>query len=281
MAKGGPRQRKGLFSIFNNEIDEEQVEEEIISMVNEGHEQGLIETDEMEMISNVFEFGDKEAKDIMVIRKKIVAIEADMELEAAIRFMLEENYSRYPVYENDLDHVIGVLYFKDAMRAYMNKEGNVVRKIIRTPFFVHNTQSISKLFSQMQSKKIHMAIVLDEYGQTDGIVAMEDILEVVVGNILDEYDEEEKNIFYQEKEDTYLMKGMTRLEEIEDLLHISFPEVDVDTLNGFLIHEMGRLPKAKEQVEVKYGGYCFITEDVQDNMITQAKVVKEERKEED
>lgn len=275
MAKGGPKQRKGLFSIFNNEIDEEQVEEEIISMVNEGHEQGLIETDEMEMISNVFEFGDKEAKDIMVIRKKIVAIEADMDLEAAIRLMLEENYSRYPVYENDLDHVIGVLYFKDAMKAYMNKEGNVVRNIIRTPFFVHNTQSISKLFSQMQSKKIHMAIVLDEYGQTDGIVAMEDILEVVVGNILDEYDEEEKNIIPLEQEASYLMKGMTRLEEIEDLLHISFPEVDVDTLNGFLIHEMGRLPKEKEQVEVKYGGYRFVTVDAKDKVITQVTVTKE------
>jgi len=167
---------------------EEQVEEEIKSMVTEGHEQGVILEDEAEMINNIFEFGDKEARDVMTPRQKIVGMDLSLSLEEAMGIMLENGFSRYPLYQDDLDTIIGVLHLKDAMKYYIRDKEVPLKEIGREAFFVHPTQNIRKLLKDMQVKKVHMAVVVDEYGQTEGIVAMEDILEEIVGNILDEYD---------------------------------------------------------------------------------------------
>ncbi|MBO5239238.1 MAG: HlyC/CorC family transporter [Lachnospiraceae bacterium] len=273
MTKAGPSR---LFRRFlrNKEKYEEQVEEEIKSMVTEGHEHGVILEDEAEMINNIFEFGDKEARDVMSPRQKIEGIDASWSLEEAMNFMLENGFSRYPLYEEDLDNIVGVLHLKDAMRYYMRNKEAALRDIAREPFFVHPTQNISKLFNDMQSKKIHMAIVVDEYGQTEGIVAMEDILEVIVGNILDEYDEEEHDIIRLGDENSYLMRGLARLEEVEDILEIEFPDEDIDTLNGFLLYELGRLPTEGEEINIIYQGYSFRPIDIHDKMIVQVKVTK-------
>ena len=126
----------------------------------------------------------------------------------------------------------------------------------------------------MQTKKVHMAIVVDEYGQTEGIVAMEDILEEIVGNILDEHDEEEHNIIRLGKPDSFLMRGMSRLEEIAELLEIEFPDEDIDTLNGFILYELGRLPIEGEEINVVYQGYTFHPIDIHDKMVVQVKVTK-------
>lgn len=253
---------------------EEQVEEEIMSMVTEGHEQGVILEDEAEMINNIFEFGDKEARDVMSPRQKIEGIDAELSLEEAMNIMLESGFSRYPLYQEDLDNIVGVLHLKDAMRYYMRDKDVPLTEIAREPFFVHPTQNIQKLLKDMQTKKIHMAIVVDEYGQTEGIVAMEDILEEIVGNILDEYDEEEHDIIRLGQQDSFLMRGMARLEEISELLDIEFPDEDIDTLNGFLLYELGRLPLPDEEINIVYQGYTFHPIDIHDKMIVQVKVSK-------
>lgn len=267
---------KDMFSkVFRRKSGEEEneFEEEIIDMVQEGHEQGAIQTEEAEMISNIFEFGDKEARDVMTIRQKIKGIEIEMSLKEAMTYMLEEGYSRYPLYEGDIDNVVGVLHLKDAMKAYMSGKDYSLKEIAREAYFVHETQNINTMFKEMQTQKIHMAVVLDEYGQTEGIVAMEDILEVIVGNILDEYDEEEQDIA-QIGEDTYLIQGLTRLDELEDLLEIQFPDEDFETLNGFLLYKLGHLPEENEPIEIEYAGYLFQSTIMDHKMIKQVKVMK-------
>ncbi len=273
MAKSGP---SSIFNIFtkNREIDEEKVEEEILSMVEEGQEQGAILTDEAEMISNIFEFGDKETKDVMTNRQRVVGIDVNVSLEEAMIFMLDNNFTRYPVYEDDLDNIVGILYLKDAMRYYIKDREVDIKEISAEPFYVHPTQNISKLFKEMQSKKLHMAIVVDEYGQTEGIVAMEDILEVIVGNIFDEYDEEEHDIVKLGQLDSYLIRGMAKLNEVGELLDIEFPDEDIDTLNGFLLYQLGRLPIENEEIYITYQGYSFKPIDIHDKMIVQVKVSK-------
>ena len=268
---------KNMFSkVFRRKnIDEEnEFEEEIIDMIQEGHEHGAIQSDEAEMISNIFEFGDKEARDVMTIRQKISVIENKTKLKDALDFMLEEGYSRYPIYEEDIDNIVGVLHLKDAMKAYMAEvKIQSLKEIAREVYFVHETQNINHLFKEMQTKKIHMAIVLDEYGQTEGIIAMEDILEVIVGNILDEYDEEEQEIT-KIGEDSYRVVGWTRLDDLEDLLEIEFPEEDIETLNGFLLYKLGHLPSENEEIEIEYEGYLFRPEVMDNKMIKQIKVTK-------
>ncbi|MGN0243198.1 MAG: hemolysin family protein [Lachnospiraceae bacterium] len=258
----------------NKKQEEAVIEEEIMSMVNDGHEHGYIQSDEVEMISNIFTFGEKEAKEIMTFRQKIIGVDVSMPLEEAILFMLEQSYSRFPLYEEDLDHIVGVLHLKDAVRYYIQKQDVSLKEIARPAYFVHDTIHISDLLKKMQAEKIHMALVLDEYGQTDGIIAMEDILEVIVGEIFDEYDEEEEEITKLSEADNYLIQGMTRLDELEELLHIEFPEDDFETVNGFLLYKLGHLPEDDEEIDIHYGGYSFKPIDIHEKMIKQIKVSK-------
>lgn len=274
MAIGGPSSFKSLFSKKNSENQAEAVEEEILSIIEEGHEQGAILSDEAEMISNVFEFGDKEARDVMSPRQKIVGIEADTDVKEALNIMLENSYSRYPVYEEDLDNIIGVLHIKEAVAAYLSDENQMIRILGSEPFYIHPTQKISKLFNEMQANKQHMAIVVDEYGQTEGIVAMEDILEVIVGDILDEYDEEEVDIMKLAEGDGYIVNGSTELEELEDLFGITFPDEDIDTVNGFLLYELGRLPEKDEAINITYQGFSFVALEWEDKMIQKVRIRK-------
>lgn len=271
----------GILRAFgmNGKQDEIDVtEEEIISMVNEGHEQGLIQASEAEMISNIFEFGDKEAQDIMTHRKNVVAIDADTSLKDAISFMLEGKNSRYPVYEENIDHIVGILHLKDAMRFHgsVDKQDIPLRELeglMREPVFVPKTKNIDELFREMQAGKLQMVIVVDEYGQTDGLVAMEDILEEIVGNILDEYDVESEYI--EEKgNDEYIIEGKTPLEELEERFEISFDDEEFETLNGFLISRLDKIPEPDEQFDVDYKGYNFKIFSVDNKMIQSVLVTK-------
>lgn len=253
-------------------------EEEIISMVNEGHELGVIQASEAEMITNIFEYGDKEAQDIMTHRGNIVAVEDTMTLNEAIQFMLKERNSRYPVYHENIDHIIGILHLKDALRIQA-KSGNgevPVNKItglLRKAAFIPETRNIDVLFKKMQSLKLQMVIVVDEYGQTMGLVAMEDILEEIVGNILDEYDEEE-HLIKETGTDEYIMEGKTSLEDLEDRLGISFEDSEFETLNGFLISKLDRIPNEDEQFDMDYQGYNFHILSVKNRMIHTVLVTK-------
>ena len=268
--------------------DSENVtEEDIMSMVNEGHEQGVLEAREAEMITNIFELNDKEAGDIMTHRKNLVSLDGEITLKEAVKFILTEGYnSRYPVYKKDVDDIIGILHMKDALIAAENDENNdrqiwEIEGLLREAHFIPETRNLDTLFKEMQSRKIHMVIVVDEYGQTSGIVTMEDILEEIVGNILDEYDVDEENIVPSD-DGSYVMNGMTTLEEVERALNIEFDEEDYDsydTINGLLISRLDRIPQEGEESEVSILGYRFKILQVENKMIQTMRVWKEENEE--
>lgn len=284
MEEGHPR-NKGFFSklsegfahLFGVSDDEpERVTEEIKMMVSEGHEKGALEADEAKMINNIFEFSDKEASDIMTHRRHIIGVDVSMPMKDAAKLMAEERFSRYPVYEEDIDNIVGILHLKDIFRALMEQgESGKISEIMRQPYFVPDTQNIDALFKEMQQKKVHMAIVIDEYGQTAGIVAMEDILEEIVGNIFDEYDLDESYIS-KAADDTYIMKGMAPLSEVEEALQVHFEEDDFDTLNGLIISRLEHIPAEGERVEVIIEGYQFTVLSVSNNMIHEVRVEKAE-----
>ena len=270
----------GILKLFGMHPDEDSIdvtEEEIISMVNEGHEQGVIQASEAEMITNIFEFGDKRAEDIMTNRTNIVAIDCEMTFGDAIQFMLNGRNSRYPVYEENIDHIIGILHMKDALRRQSATDpGMKVRDIpglLRDARFIPETRKVDSLFKTMQSTKCQMVIVLDEYGQTAGMIAMEDILEEIVGNILDEYDVDESYIREKSK-DEYIIEGKTPLEELEELFDISFDESEFETLNGFLIAKLEHIPEPDEQFDIRIDGYDFKVLSVENKMIKTVLVKK-------
>ncbi|HBA69066.1 MAG TPA: HlyC/CorC family transporter [Lachnospiraceae bacterium] len=272
----------GVLRLFGMKADDaltDVTEEEIISMVNEGHEQGVLLATEAEMITNIFEFGDKEAHDIMTHRKNIVAVEGSMPLKEAVAFMLDANNSRFPVYEENMDHIIGILHLRDAMRIHASKEDinlpvKEVEGLLREAVFIPETKNIDALFQMMQSTKTQMVIVVDEYGQTSGLLAMEDILEEIVGNILDEYDEDEEHIEATDNADEYIIEGKTPLEELEERFGISFDEEEFETLNGFLISKMDKIPEEDETFEIEVDGYNFKILSVENKMIQSVLVTK-------
>lgn len=262
--------------------EEDVTEEEILSMVNEGHEQGVLEANEAEMISNIFEMGEKEAKDIMQHRVNVLAVDGNETLDKALEFMLGENKSRYPVYNKDLDDVMGILHLRDAFTIHNNKEcaNKKVKEIeglVREALLVPETKNIHQLFRIMQKDKQQMAIVMDEYGQMSGIITLEDILEEIVGNIMDEYDEEEEPI-HKLAEESFMMDGLTQLDEIEDVLGIEIEE-DFDTLNGLLISKLEHIPKENEKAVIEYKGYVFTILSIDNKKI--GTVMVQKKKEQD
>lgn len=268
-----------LFGIKGDDLSEDVTEEEIISMVNEGHEQGVLLATEAEMITKIFEFGDKEAEDIMTHRKNILAIDRNMTLRDALDYMLSESKSRFPVFEENIDNIIGILHFRDAMRAHKNPDNlglpvGSIEGLVRETMFVPETKNIDDLFQTMQQTKTQMVVVVDEYGQTAGLIAMEDILEEIVGNIMDEYDEDEEFITETENADEYVIGGMTPLEELEDRFGISFQEEEFETLNGFLISKMDKIPEEDEEFSIDVCGYEFQILSVENRMIKEVLVKK-------
>lgn len=272
----------GILLLFGIRADEELsdvTEEEIISMVNEGHEQGVLQATEAEMITNIFEFGDKEAQDIMTHRGSMVCVEGGLPLRDAIEFMLEANNSRFPVYEENVDHITGILHLRDAMRlhlseAELNQSVKDIEGLLRDPVFIPETKNIDALFQMMQSSKTQMVIVVDEYGQTSGLLAMEDILEEIVGNLMDEYDEDEEYIEATDNADEYIIEGKTPLEELEERFQISFEEEEFETLNGFMICKLDKIPEENEEFEIDVDGYNFRILSVENKMIQSVLVTK-------
>lgn len=246
-------------------------EEEILSMVNVGHEQGILHANEAEMINNIFEYGDKEAKDIMINRNNMIGIECTMTLQEAAAFIVDAHNSRFPVYDGTIDHIVGILHLKDVMRMQMNdrmknKPIGKIKGLLREPRFITEKRKIDDLFRVMQTEKIQMVIVIDEYGQTAGLVALEDILEEIVGNIEDEYDEEASYIS-SNGANSYVIQGKMPLEELEEQLKISFEEEPFDTVNGFVISRLEHIPEDGEDFEFDYEGYTFRIMEVKDRMI--------------
>lgn len=267
-----------LFGIRSTDLKSDVSEEEILSMVNEGHEQGILHASEAEMINNIFEYGDKEAKDIMINRNNLVAIDCTMTLQEAAAFIVDAHNSRFPVYDGTIDHIVGILHLKDVMRLQMNERMKnrpigKIKGLLREPYFITEKKKIDDLFRIMQTEKLQMVIVIDEYGQTAGLVALEDILEEIVGNIQDEYDEEESYISRKD-EDSYEILGMMPLEELGELLQVSFDEEPFDTVNGFVISKLEHIPEKGEDFEFDYEGYRFRILEVKDRMIQKMLVTR-------
>ena len=271
---------KNLKQIVSGESPEskEEVQEAVEYVVEECSSQGYLEENEVRMIKNVLQYSGKNARDIMTHRKDIVAVDGSETLEHALQFMLDERFTRFPVYEENIDDIIGTIHLRDAMKYYLNKELRPVKvkelkDCLREVSVIPETKGLSRLFKQMNTEKNHLFIVLDEYGQTAGIVAMEDIIEEIVGNIFDEYDEEE-TLYFRQENGTYLVKGKVALDDLEEILGIEIEDEENETLNGFLISKLERIPAEHETCEVRYDVYCFRILRVDNNMIELVEVEK-------
>ena len=264
---------------FFNRNSDDVTEEEIISLVNEGHEQGFIRESEAEMIHNIFELSDKDAKDIMTHRKQICALDGTKTFSETLDLILEQPFSRFPVYIEDMDNIVGQVHIKEVLAHARDTECQDVPiqdiKGLMTPVdFVPETIGITALFQRMQTSKNHLVIVIDEYGQTAGLVALEDILEEIVGNIFDEHDKEEHHIVSR-TDGTYFMDGSADLEEVAQTLGLEeLAENENDTLNGYLISLIDKIPGDGERFEVEANGFLFRVLSVKDKMIRRVEVKK-------
>ncbi|MBQ8228715.1 MAG: HlyC/CorC family transporter [Clostridia bacterium] len=258
---------------FNPHADEETVtEEEIRMLVDVGGEKGVIEDVQKEMINNIFEFDDLDAGDTMTHRTDMVAVEVNDSLQEVIDVSVENGYSRIPVYEDDQDNIIGIVYIKDLLE-YVGKKlpNKTLRDIMREPLYVPESKVCGDLFKEMTEKRTQMAVVVDEYGGTAGIVTLEDIIEAIVGNIQDEYDDEDEEISKID-ETTFTIDGVTNLEEVEELTGVEMPEGSYDTLAGFIIKNLGFLPQKGEIYEVIYENLKFTVLDVDERRIEKVRV---------
>jgi len=255
--------------------DAKVTEEEIRMMVNVGEEKGTIDQTEKVMINNIFEFNNKLVSDIMTHRTNVAGISITCGLKEVLEFINNEQYTRFPVYEEDIDNIVGILHVKDVLKLLGNgsdREFNV-KQIMRKPYFVPPSKKTDEMFKELQLNKTHMAVVIDEYGGTAGIVTIEDLIEEIMGNIFDEYDDEEPDI---EKLDDnlFIIKGTVELDTVKDFFDADLPTEDYDTLSGFLIGQLGRIPDEKDRPELEYSGMIFKVEKVEEKRIAKVKVYK-------
>ncbi|ACD21727.1 HlyC/CorC family transporter [Clostridium botulinum] len=254
-------------------LDEKVSKEEIKSLVEVGQEHGVINETEKEMINSIFEFDDKLADEVMTPRTEVYLINIDKPLEEYLDELLEEKYSRVPVYEEDIDNIIGILYMKDfILEARKHEFENVnIREILHSPYFVPETKNIDDLFNELKSYKKHMAILIDEYGGFSGIVTIEDLVEEVMGNIDDEYDEEE--CFIQKIDSsTFIVNGLMPIDDLNDYLHIQLVSDECDTISGFLINIMGKIPNNIEEKVIEYENIIFKIESIKEKRIEKIKI---------
>lgn len=257
-----------------SEKDEEIVtEEEIKMMIDEGEEKGSIKEEEKNLINNVFEFNDITVSEIMTHRTDIYAIDIDQNLNDLIEELDEYKYSRIPIYEESVDEIKGILYLKDLLKYLKSKDNIELKTIIHPAYFVAQSKTINEVFKELQKNNNQMAIVLDEYGGTAGLVTMEDILEELVGDIFDEYDEIEKE--YEKIDDnTYLISGNVTINDVNKILEITIPEGDYETLSGYLQDMLGRIPEDEEKPIVETKDATYKIEEYEDKRILKVKVCK-------
>ena len=263
-----------LFGINPKDTPQAVTEEEIRMLVDVGEEKGVIEESQKEMINNIFEFDDIVAADVMTHRTDVVAIDINDSFTTVLKTVMEEGYSRIPVYDDDLDDIKGVLYVKDLLKFVgqdLPKRG--VSKLMRKAYFVPESKKCGELFAEMTEKRIQLAIVSDEYGGFAGIVTIEDLLESIVGNMQDEYDDEEEE-FEKLNDTTYTIDGVTDIEEVEEELGIKLPQGEYDTVAGMIMSILGRIPEENETPTVEVAGCEFTVESINERRIERVKIVK-------
>ena len=248
-------------------------EEEIRMMVDVGEEKGSIEEEEKELINNVFEFNDKTVSEVMIHRTEVYAIEISSNIEDILLELKEYKYSRIPVYEDTIDNIVGVLFIKDLLAYVYTKKEAKIKKLMRPAYFVSESKPINEFFKEMQRDKQQLAIVLDEYGGTAGIITMEDIIEELVGNIFDEYDDVEKD--YEKIDDnTFMINGSVSIYDLRKILAVDIPEGDYDTLSGYLIELLGRIPKDDEKPVIETEKVTYKIKEYEEKRILWVKACK-------
>ncbi len=263
-----------IFGITGNE-EETVTEEEIRMMVNVGEEKGTIDKEEREMINNVFEFNDKVVSEIMIPRKEVYALDINLSIAKVLEEITNNDkfrYSRIPVYDETIDEIKGIVYIKDILLSTKNKNVKI-KNLVKEAYYVPETKPVNELFEDLRINRKQIAIVVDEYGGTAGIVTMEDILEEIVGEIYDEYDIV-KNSYEKIDENTYNLSGSMSVSDVEKVLDIVIPEGDYDTISGFLIEELGRIPDEKEKPIVETENVLYKIEKVKDKRIIKIKACK-------
>ena len=265
-----------LFGVGENEEDI-VTEEEIKMMVDQGEENGTIEEEEKELINNVFEFNDITVSEIMTHRTDIFAVDINTSAEELLDEIVKDEcrHSRIPVYDETIDEIKGVLYVKDLLKNIQKKTFKI-KNLMKEAYFVSQNKLINELFRELQKNKKQIAIIVDEYGGTAGLITMEDILEEIVGDIYDEYDEIEEE--YQKIDDkTYILLGSMPIYDVNKLLQSHIPEGDYDTLSGYLQEELGRIPDEEEMPVIETEELTFKIEEYEDKRIMKVKVCKNEK----
>jgi len=247
-------------------------EEEIKHLVKEGREQGVLDQTEMELIHSVFEFSETPVKKVMIPRPKIFALDVNTPPEDAERLVVDSGFSRIPVYEGSADDFVGVAYIKDALRLIERRQPLVLRKILQPVHFVPETKKVGALLKELQKRRTHLAMVVDEHGSVTGLVTMEDLLEEIVGEIQDEYDWEERPV-ERLRDGSLVVEGTTPASELREAYHIPIPaSEEFDTVAGFMLNSLGSVPRGGEVVGV--GDYRLTVVDVEKNRISKVKIEK-------
>lgn len=267
-----------LFGVGENE-EESVTEEEIKMMIDQGEEKGTIQEEEKELLNNVFEFNDITVSEIMRHRKDIFAVDINISTEELLQEISQEEYrySRIPVYDETIDEIKGILYIKDVLKN-INKKTFKVKNLIKDAYFVSQNRLINEVFKELQKNKKQIAIIIDEYGGTAGLITMEDILEELVGDIFDEYDKEEKE-YEQIDANTFLLSGSMTINDVNKLLDAKIPEGDYDTLSGYLQDELGRIPEEKETPVIDTENVTYKIEEYEDKRILKVKACRNNRQE--
>lgn len=257
-----------------SEQDEEIVtEEEIKMMIDEGEEKGTIEQEEKEMINNIFQFNDINTSEVMTHRTDVYAIDINSNIEDILKELDDYKYSRIPVYDETIDDIKGILFIKDLLKYINGKKQVKIKNIMREAYFVSENKPINELFKELQKNKMQMAIVIDEYGGTAGVVTMEDLIEEIVGNIFDEYDDIE-NDYTKLDDNTYLISGSVSIYELKKILNIQIPEGEYDTLSGYLLELLGRIPEDDEKPIIETQEVIYKIEEYEDKRIILVKACK-------
>lgn len=270
----------GILRVFGANphlLDDTFTEEEILFMVDEGQEKGIIDKSESEMISNILDFNDKTAEEMMTHRTDVTAVSDEDSIEDILTASVEKGYSRLPVYHEDIDSIVGICYIKDLL-PYVGREIPEfiqIKDIMRPVYFVPETKKGSQLFTEMTERKVQIAVVVDEYGGTSGIITLEDLMESIFGNIQDEYDNEEEEI-RRMSENEFSVDGTTSIDEISDLTGYELPEGDYDTIAGFVMEKLGYIPEEKEYPSIEEGPLAITVTEVEDQRLSKLLIIKNE-----
>lgn len=265
-----------ILGVNPNKIINSFSEDEIRLLLTSSYRKGIIDHNENEIIQNVFEFDNTSVSEVMRHRKEIVAIEVGYNTEELIKFIKNQKYTRFPVYKESIDNIVGIIHIKDVFKYLANNDENkkfCINDFIREAYYVFEFKKINELFREMKLKQNHMYIVTDEYGGTAGIVTIEDLIEEILGDISDEYDHKSVDI-NKISDNEYIIKGLTSLYELEEIIQIGLPVDDYDTISGFMISQLKRWPEKNENFKITYNNYLFQSLKYNNRVIIQVKVSK-------